>query len=266
MELEAVCGSALIARAEEWFVCVVQDELPENAFSELNSVSREGVPTWATKWRVHAPCVLELGYEICNGNWEPGLRVSTYHGPHVPREWSQRLYELNAVPIESIEIHDVLSVMTEGERRAELGRLLARGRQNSLAEQQRIWTLRHEVPALQRQVHDAALPAIGANPLRESFDDFQKRTRVHWDARVREAEQRGYARVGAKSELHRDFEWLIRYQLRGESYEKIAVGPPAHTTDAVRMAIGRLAQLLRLQLRRDYVMKSRIPRQKRVVT
>ena len=99
------------------------------------------------------------------------------------------------------------------------------------------------------------LAPIAANPIRESRDDFLKRAVNHWNARADEVDDvlpasgQSVKAPASRPELRRHIDWLIRYQVKGESWAQVATDPIAVSHDTVRVEVQRLARLLDLKLR-----------------
>ena len=94
--------------------------------------------------------------------------------------------------------------------------------------------------------------AIAANPLEEDRATFLRRADEHWQARVALLESLGYERTNTKPTLDH-VRWLIRYQVKGESFGAIArdgSDESADRTKTVTDAIKNLAHLIELPLRR----------------
>ena len=172
-------GSETSAVRQE-FLSALNDALPYEAWVQLHSCTQDEVPTWAERWGIHAPCVLEaaranvafmsqgsdpLDIEVwkkctCDGDrcrhhyvYRFGLRGNdyfgktrrsnyaaamagahadyqrierdlgdpppewrslsdqfpdSYRGPDVPSKWRKKLGELNALPIDTAWLDDVL--------------------------------------------------------------------------------------------------------------------------------------------------------------
>ncbi len=162
------------------FLSALNDALPYEAWVQLRTCTQEGVPAWAARWGIHAPCVLEaaranvafasqgsdpLDIEVwkkcrCNGgrcrhhyvyrfslrgndycgktrrsNHASAMAVAhadyqrierglgdpppewrslseqfpdSYRGPEVPSAWRKKLGELNALPMDTAWLDDVL--------------------------------------------------------------------------------------------------------------------------------------------------------------
>jgi hypothetical protein len=92
------------------------------------------------------------------------------------------------------------------------------------------------------------LAPIGADPVRESEASFLERARVHFQARMNQAKALGFVSVSPKHKLADHMDWLIRYQLHGESRAAIAQNACV-VQPAVDRAIRELAAFLNLRLR-----------------
>lgn len=99
------------------------------------------------------------------------------------------------------------------------------------------------------------LNKVGADPTRESRGHFLKRAANHWNARHTEADEvlresgQSVKAPATRPDMQRHIDWLIRYQVKGESEAEIATKPFWVSPDTVRVEIRRLAKLLDLKIR-----------------
>lgn len=94
------------------------------------------------------------------------------------------------------------------------------------------------------------LAPVGAHPDVESEQAFIRRAQRHWDARYKSLRRQGFSLPLSKTQ-DAHFEWLVRYQVLGESQSSI------HRRDrrdlaTVREGLSRTARLLRLRLRSSH--------------
>ena len=250
--------------------------------------------------------------------------TDSYRGPEVPSAWRKRFRALNALPIDTAWLDDVLDSpidpIADGpdkQFRDRAQRLAASGprgqkmadkltamlqrhggsvqgaaprlqrhlerlrrplanlrRQGRLDDDMLGWVqvlaaIVHDVDALQQAVEEAraaalrqprVLAPVGADPMRESLTQFQRRATNHWHARAVDvdaiAHQLGltlkaaYARAAQSQHIR----WLVRYQVHKESFEAIGKRPrhedDVHASpDTVRLEVQRLAAQLELTLR-----------------
>ena len=121
-----------------------------------------------------------------------------------------------------------------------------------------------EADALRQLVSDARARAlkqsrvrapIGADPIRESREEFLTRAFNHWNARavalddVLLASDQSVTAPAPRPELPRHIDWLIRFQVKGESATEIATNPIALFRPTVSVEIRRLTKLLELKPR-----------------
>ncbi len=95
----------------------------------------------------------------------------------------------------------------------------------------------------------AALAPLTADPLFETAREFLDQAKEHYEARKRRMEDLGLSTVRTPWDVRRHSVWLIRFQLGRESYSAIARTDHA-AEPAVRKAVGDLAQLIGLPLRK----------------
>ena len=140
---------------------------------------------------------------------------------------------------------------------------------NTLGWVQVLAAIVHNVDALQQTAKKAraaalrqprVLAPVGADPMRESLTQFQRRAKNHWDARAVDvdtiAHQLGLTFKAAytRAAQSQHIRWLVRYQVHRESYEAIGT-QPRHKDDVhasphtVRLEVRRLAAQLELTLR-----------------
>ena len=248
----------------------------------------------------------------------------SYRGPKVPSVWRKKLRELNALPMDTASLDDVLESPIEpiadgpdkqfrdraqrlaasgprGQKMAarlaailqrhggrvadaapQLQRYLERlhralanlWRQGRLDDDMLGWVqvlaaIVHDVDALQQAMEEAraaalrqprVLAPVGADPMRESLTQFQRRATNHWHARAVDvdtiAHQLGLTFKAAytRAAQSQHIRWLVRYQVHRESFETIAK-QPRHKDDVhasphtVRLEVRRLAAQLELTLR-----------------
>ena len=355
---------------------------------QLRTSTQDDVPAWASRWGIHAPCVLEaaranvafasqgsdpLDIEVwkkctCDGDrcrhhyvYRFGLRgndyfgktrrsnyasamagahadyqrieralgdpppewrslseqfTDSYRGPKVPSAWRKKMRELNALPIDTAWLDDVLESPIEpiadgpdeqfhdrvqrlaasgpmGQKMADelaatlerhagsvqgaapqLQRDLERWRAGRLDDDTLGWVrvlaaIVDDVDARQQAAEEAraaalrqprVLAPVGADPMRESLAQFQRRAKNHWHARTVDvdtiAQQLGltFKAAYARAAQSQHIRWLVRYQVHRESYEAIGT-QPCHKDDVhasphtVRLEVSRLAAQLELTLR-----------------
>jgi hypothetical protein len=248
MKLEGEKGANHYAAVTTAFIRDIQQHLPREAFEEISRLQSADIPQWADKWFVHAPCVLEYARSWCAGGWDPDWTSESRSGPSIPKRWFDELKRLNALSIDPSITHVLETFITDGERRARLGSLksLPPNDPRRAAEP----FLKKELPkrTSERLRQDVALKPIGADPFLESEQDFLKRARVHFQARVLRARDLGYSIVSVTPKLEDQMNWLIQYQLHGKRRELIA--KESHVVrQAVDRAIRQLARVLDLRLR-----------------
>jgi hypothetical protein len=281
-DLEAQKGSTHAAEAASAFVRAVQEHLPPEAFAELNALDRDAIEQWADRWHVHAPCILELAETWCSGGWGEGFTIDTCGGSSTPADWPARLRELNSRPtdvdglgrlrslrggdhrdLEALrnEVGPVQREIAQLTEAIDAGKLDPQARERLHAAQARRDDLTKAIKKREGERHleelrekelnvEEALAPISADPSRESEDRFVQRARTHFRARKDDAKRFGYVKVSVKPKLlNEHMDWLVRFQLHGESRAEIA-----RSTNVVRQAVDRAirdtAALLKLRLRK----------------
>jgi hypothetical protein len=162
-------------------------------------------------------------------------------------EWWAELRELNALPVATTFLEDVVASFASScieEARAQV--LDANG---ALGPEPRDPVAK----AFRRRVYEnkAVLAPIAADPVRESRENFLARARNHFDARAVRGKTLGYRKVSPKpSLLTTHLDWLVRFQLKGEAFAQIAAAcGSVGTRQTVDAAVRSLARLLELTLR-----------------
>jgi hypothetical protein len=259
MKLEATKGSTRSARARQAFVRAVQQHLPHAAFDELERFNESRDPDsddlvgWASRWHVHAPCVLEAA-----PGWCLGFRTDSEAIPRPPDAWIDYLKNIRSLAVSTSEYVEVQSVISLEQEQSDRQRLAAdriraqrEGNPTSEPNERMIEDdLRRVREAATKQMFEHALRPIAADPLIESFADFQRRTHAHWEAMVKEAKRLGCVNeIRERDELTRDVDFVIRFQIKEQTYRTIAT-ELGITEDAVRKAIVQFAKLITLTLRR----------------
>jgi hypothetical protein len=87
-----------------------------------------------------------------------------------------------------------------------------------------------------------------ANAARRISGAFSQALKAYIDKLDRAARERGNQRTPTKRE-RAHFEWLVRFQVKGESFADIAAGLPHITSKAVERAVRRTAKLVGIPLR-----------------
>jgi hypothetical protein len=97
-----------------------------------------------------------------------------------------------------------------------------------------------------QQVHiRAALSPIEADPTRQTWEDFQKLAKVHFQMRSAKLAEAGFASYHAAPALERDIRYFLRFQVCGHSARRIDNGGKGRVENSYR----RIADLLELPLR-----------------
>jgi hypothetical protein len=97
--------------------------------------------------------------------------------------------------------------------------------------------------------------ALEAGPFRESRAEFVERAKRHWDARAEHLRERGFVTAEDPTDLTLHSDWLVRYQVRGESYARIGTHTPyPHASTnvdrkTIEFAVKQIAGLLEIPLR-----------------
>lgn len=243
MRLEHKRGSLHASHVRSAFVRALQTYLPSEAFAQLDTLpmERDVVEHWADAHGINAPCVVEAFAHYCQGGWskQGHCESDSWRGPHIPGDWLQAVGEFNKKPIDPPLWRGMYAdelVLTE----AWLGRAVAGIEPDQVT-----------------AMLDRYLGPIGADPARESWEDFQFRARSHWTARAVAAKKFGFRPAGNESEwrnLERDIKWLLQHQVSKQTLVEIAAledqENDAFDPDRVKKAIDRLSNMIGLKRKR----------------
>ena len=269
MARETERGRIHAQAARSLFVRAVYSALAADAKAELSALSddRDSLQGWAKRWDINAPCVIDAALVWRSGHealWWDSLPVSPSLDPH---PWLVRRLELDTQPAQVgpyVDPRPVISPEAEKDERARLAEQVAQLQQrvdrlvpiHAHALEMRLFFLDNELPTLRLAANEreraATLAPLAFDPAAsESVGEFVRRARRHADARRAEAESFGLRYdVREAPELKRDVAWLVRFQVRGESYGKIAASTSGTSSDQVVIkAVKRVAQLVGLTLR-----------------
>ena len=231
--------SAKRADAEGALIIAAQRALSKNAFGELFACdSISDVRRWARRWNVDAPAFIRHADELRHlhvaeeeqASIATGARrLDTWHGGR-PTEWTEVLSRLDRLP---------LSILRES-----LSERIATGH----LKEYKNTALAHD---------DSVLAPLAADPSVETKRDFLARAGEHYvarDLRLNEvARAVGFSPIAARRapQLHRHIDWLVRFNVQGRHFQDIARDAKLGVggEERVRVAVNRLARLLKLRLR-----------------
>lgn len=231
------------------FVAGVGAVLSDEVFAELDGLTPDRVESWAERHGVNAPCIVEAFASYCSGGWAKygrSDRDRVWDGPEIPTFWLEIVRWLNKLPLNSGFWRGVftdLDDLTEEERRA-------RRRSDPNFSRTRV-----DDPFLSPDAVGRCLPPIATDPARESLEEFEIRARLHWKGRAMLATHLGARESGQQTEwrnMRRDIGWLVRYQVKHETYDDIAAadgigGAHGGGPETVKKAIDRVARMVGLK-------------------
>ena len=256
-QLEARRGDSQAAAAEEAFLRAIQNPkygLPPEAFSQLRKLPQRGIPEWAKKWSVEAPCVLRAAERWRLARHRPRIRRYLRGAAPPPDHWSTEVVRLNNLPMDGRCRDALFDLISETERRRRIAELKASSRRTGeedptdrrvRLEAQRY--LENGVRAKRDDLlaQDWVLAPLFADPLRESREAFLVRASHHWDGRASRARAFGYTPTLKRPQTEDHILWLLRHRLKGESTTRIAEAVD-RSRQTVEEGIASVARLLRL--------------------
>ncbi|MEO8077055.1 MAG: hypothetical protein ABI818_12040 [Acidobacteriota bacterium] len=229
------------ATATARFVIAAMYALPDQAIRDLLAGDLGDVGKWVARWRVDLPAMQQYAGEIVAfaGKCSQAEREELIHrslwvtssvAPSPAPAWLGDLRELDALTPD--HLRQSLEDRVDESYRATY---------------------------LQEQLADdpIVLARISADPLAESQEHFLCRAAEHYEARRQRLEhcahREGFSAAlqASTPALPRHIDWLIRFQLRGESAAEIAKADGRHSDSygTVTKSILRLAHLIGLRLR-----------------
>lgn len=227
------------AVAEAAFLKTASCELPSEAFQELFDPRHSDVAAWAKRWRVDAPCMLTYATEllVTVERRETGENLSarivggklrfSSGADGRPRRWALEVARLDRLPP---------SYLRQGLSDRVTDSFVSEYRKTELSDD------------------EDALAPVSADPAIESKERFLQRAEEHFAARANRMKRicawEGPVRLPPSLLQHT--EWLVRFQLRNETFLEIAAGVRWRTDDpkkVVEVAVRRLAALIELSLR-----------------
>ena len=246
------------AAAQFAFVVAAVRVLPPSAVGDLfRCRSAAATAKWALRWRVNAPCMVAYANELRSAKLvrserealsEHTLRLDVASDalPTELRLARSAIDTLRLIPLELVHPLRALDQLPRSMTRETLRDRVA----DSYVETYR-----------QRELWEdtAILAPVAADPIRETREHFLARAEEHYTARdlyLRPAAAAAGFPIGRSKpapELAKHVAWLVRFQIRGESFGAIASGANGERARAnaatVRIAVQRMARIVGLDLR-----------------
>ena len=238
--LELFPRDAELNDARRLFLSAVWNKLPRDAFDELKAVAQgapehdlDKIAAWAIKHGVNAPVVFHaMQGRVDDIRAGAVLLAVVSEGEGQSSAWLHQLATWNRLPVSMYPDDGVASEeMSVPDPSSPGASDIVRAPRERLLEQ------------------DHILGPIASDPASETDDQAVARLLHHRQARAQVARRDyNFTPVAPKPDFARHMDWLVKYQIGKVQMDEIA-GEAGVAVPAVRTAVQRLAELIKLELR-----------------